>query len=235
MNNIDEVVKQNLDKYKELMVKDVENRIESDFRQRMEKLETKMEKEVEDFLLKKFDSLIEKFSDDIKQKLSGAKPSESGDISVLKENVREIMDIQEELVSKIQRKGPVDAGDFGTRLNELSSSINVNGRDIKRLSSQIEEIRNRPAPVQMSSEKANMKELEEMIAALEKKLDDEMAGLDERVVKLENRKSETPTPAVRESRTSENEQKLLSRISSLESELYGMKKIRKHAGAVVLE
>ncbi len=225
------------------MVKNVESRVESDFRQRIEKLETKLEKEVEDFLLKKFDSMMEKFSSDIRQRSAGAEPPESGDFSVLKENVKEIMDIQEELVSKIQQKGTVDEGDVGRRLNELSASVNINGRDIKRLTSQVEELRNRPASAQPpgTNEEA-LKEMDKMISGLEEKVLRRLAELENRTAEIEGfaskmkSRNETPAASVREPRTGENEQKLLSRIDSLESELYGMKKAKKrNFGAVILE
>lgn len=240
VKTVNETIKRNLEDYKESMVKNIESRVESDFKQRIEKLETKLEKEVEDFLLKKFDSMMEKFSADIKQRSGGFEPSETKDFSVLKENVKEIMDIQEELVSKIQQKGPVDVGDFGRRINELSSSINVNGREIKKLSGQIEELRSINAEPESASVSTDaFKEMEDRISGLENKFEGRLEELQKNISGIaslmESQKSETRAHPGAE-KAGENEQKLLSRISSLESELYGMKKYKKrNMGAVILE
>lgn len=219
-----EVIKDNLKDYREDIIKAVKNGVEKDL---MEGMETRIEKKQEELLLKKFDGVL----NDIK--CGGFKDSTD-----LKKHIREVMDIQEEMVSKMHKKRTesFDVGDVANQLKGLGSSVNANRREIEKLVSEIETLKKRPRTVAVADGETEevRKDLEEKFFDINKRLEQTKINLMGEISRVENKKP----PAVPDSGDSKEEEKqLISRIEGLENEIYDLKHRKKSrdSGAVILE
>lgn len=240
-------IKDNLEESKKDIINKIENEIEKDFSQRIEKLEAKVEKNVEDFLLKKFDSMIYKFSENVKNNAqSKYQPGKTEDISNIREHIKEIMDIQEEMISKMHQKSsqePFDVSEITNQLNELSSFVNANGREIKSMVLQIEDLKKKRETVVKSDAGLDgiRKDLEEKFFDINKKLEQSRMNLMGEISRVENQKVLPPPPAPiagedSTKKVKEVEERLLSRITELEKGIYELKQRKpRTSGAIVLE
>lgn len=259
IETVTESIKDNLEEYKGEMVNSIEKKVENDFNQRIEKLETRVEKDVEDFLLVKFDKMMEKFS---KSGGTGSASQGSEDITDLRGHVKELMDIQEEMVSKMNQKVPEDAGIIRNQINDLGLSVSRNTKEIKRIASQLEDTRktSRPGP-ELEEFRQNIngrilelekrietaprggpvegmseirKDIEEKFFDINRRLEQAKEDFRGEITRIENRPVHVPMQ--RQEEDAGKEEKLHSRISLLEKEIYDLKKRKKrNYGAVVLE
>lgn len=220
-----EVINDNLKDYQNIIIKNVKMKLERDI---TEGMETRIEKKLEELLLKKFDGVL----DDIK--CGGFK-----DGTDLKEHIREVMDIQEEMISNMQKKKRTESFDVSgvaSQLKELGSSVNANNREIEKLVSEIETLKKRPGTVAVADGEVDevRKDMEEKFFDINKRLEQTKINLMGEISRLENKKP----PAVPESGDSKEEEKqLVSRIDELENEIYDLKHRKKSrgSGAVILE
>ncbi len=224
--SIKEIIRKSIEESKEDIVKLLEEKIRKDFKNRIEELETRIEKNVEDFFMKKFDSMFDEFIKGLKEKPSG----KSQDI---KSQIHEILDIQEELISKLHQK-QLPEPETAEKFRELTYSVNENKKEIKRIISEIEELKKMPRsfPVKEIEELKNR--WDEKFFEINKRLEETKKILLGEISRVENEKvSSSGTGNSDELNKIRSE--MLSRIEKLENENYELKRHKKSSGAIIVE
>lgn len=192
--------------------------IEREINQRIVGLEARVEKHVEDFFLKKFDSTQKR-----PEKTSGGIKDPE-----IKEHIKEVMDIQEEIISKMHGNKGSDTSAIENRLEELGSAVSENTRDIKNIISRLEGIKARCFSKKGGSQ---AEDFDEKFFDLNRRIEQVRADLLGEISRIENRP--LPAPPTREPARPEKDDRMENKILDLESELMKMRK--KKNAAVILE
>jgi len=222
-----EAVKNNLEDYREDMIKIVEGKVEKDL---LENIQTKIEKNVEDFLIKKFDGMLDRLPE-----------HEGGGRADLMEYMKEIMNVQEEIISKIHQKGNLerDTSDIADQLKSLHSSLSENGREIKKLISEMDGLKRTKtsgtAPKDEGLDELK-KELEEKFFDINKRLEQSKMNLMGEISRMEKLPSPPSSGEDFTEKINKLREELLPRIEELEDELYQLKHRKpRRSDAVVVE
>ena len=157
---------------------------------------------------------------------------EERDFREMKKHIKDMMDIQEEIITRLNKKSSsFHMEPIVEKFKSLNSIINSNRRDIDNLISEIERGENiKPYP------KSDMrKELDEKFFDVNSRLEEYRKNLLDEISRVENKRGLPPPPPAKNESVKELREEMMSRIRGLEEEIYELRKKMNSRGALVVE